>query len=232
MRRFKVFCIAGLTSIYFFSTSSYSLAAYIVIPLYSGNNFVANQLVSGNDTIATLFSQQIPDGATFTKWDAASNQYLQISTYHAGSGWSINYGLSVGEGGLLHTPQSFTNLFVGNIWPGYNFNLTLPDFGQPVLTNAGMFLLSCLIPLSSANFYEVVGRNPLESEFVTTLNPLTQLETTTTFHNGSWDNGTPLLAYGQSAFFGLEAVPEPACQTLLMAGILTLACWRKLNQPK
>ena len=105
-------------------------------------------------------------------------------------------------------------------------------FNPPLVTNNGTLLLSCYLPLA-AKFFDVVGRNPDDGESVTLLNALTQLETTTTFHNGSWDNGDPLLAVGQSAFFNLgpqAAVPEPASVGfgLFGAGLLALAKGRKV----
>jgi hypothetical protein len=47
------------------------------------------------------------------------------------------------------------------------------------------------------------------------------------FEDGDWDNGTPTLNVGQSAFFNLEPVPEPAVYNLVGAGLLLLATVRK-----
>lgn len=206
------------------STEIHSLAGYINSVFYTGSNLVANQLLSGDDTLTNLFTYQIPNGATFTKWNPASNQYSPVSTYHSGIGWNINYSLTLGEGGLFYTPQPFTNTFVGIVWPGFNADtFDLPYFGQPVLTNSGVFLLSCLIPISHADFQMVVGRDPQNGESVTILNALSQISTTTMFANGVWNNGTPTLGIGQSAFFNLESTPEPGVLSLTGAGAFLIA---------
>lgn len=201
-----------------------NIVGYINLHLYAGDNLIANQLLSGNDTLNNLFQYQIPDGSTFTKWDATQSQYLPVSTYHSATGWDINYGLTLGEGGLFHASTDFTNTFVGSVWPGFNINSTLPDFGQPAINDSGLFLLSCLVPLG-ANFYEVVGRDPSNGESVTTLNPVSQVYSTTTFLDGMWNNGAPVLAVGQSAFFNLvdnniAPVPEPSTMAIVGLGII------------
>jgi hypothetical protein len=88
-------------------------------------------------------------------------------------------------------------------------------------------LLSCYIPIAPATFYDVVRRDPLNGESVTSLNALTQIFSTTTFENGSWDNGDPSLNIGQSAIFNLEVVPEPEVLSLLGAGAVLLAAFRR-----
>lgn len=68
-------------------------------------------------------------------------------------------------------------------------------------------------------FYAVVGRNPNNGESVTTLDGESQLYSTTTFLNDTWDNGSPSLSVGQSAFFNLvnniAPVPEPSAMALI-----------------
>lgn len=200
---------------------SQNIVGYINLRILSGDNLIANQLLSPNDTLANLFQASTPDGSTFTKWNPSLNQYLPVSTYHTGVGWDINYGLTLGEGGLFHATTAFTNTFVGNIWSGYDFNSTLPDFGQPAITNSGLLLLSCLIPIGGADmFYAVVGRNPQNGESVTTLDPITQLYSTTTFLNDTWDHGAPPLDIGQAAFFNLiNVTPVPEPSTLAIVGL-------------
>lgn len=82
----------------------------------------------------------------------------------------------------------------------------------------------------------------------TVLNPLTQTDSTTTVTgyvldgggqpvlgaNGwlepTWNNGVPQVGVGESAFFNLEAVPEPLCIVLLgfgAAGLAACACRRR-----
>jgi len=219
------FCHRSAAQVY-----SQNIVGYINQVLYAGNNLIANQLDNGDDTLNTLFTNSTPEGATFTKWDAASVQFLPLSTYDVSSGWSINYDLNFGEGGLFDSPSTFTNLFVGSVSPSF---VPPAAFTPPLVSGTGKQLLSCVVPID-ASFFDVVGRDPANGDYVTTLNPLTQQETTTTFLNGAWDNGDPLLAVGQSAFFGLgdspSPVPEPATCALLGAGMIALTSLRRKTQ--
>jgi hypothetical protein len=88
-------------------------------------------------------------------------------------------------------------------------------------------MLSCYIPIPDATFYDVVGRDPVDGDSVTLLDAATQTYTTTTFEDGSWNNGDPSLDVGESAFFNLEAVPEPGVYGLIGVGIIVLGMMRK-----
>jgi hypothetical protein len=125
---------------------------------------------------------------------------------------------------LLHSPVNFINTFAGSVWPGFDGN---GPFMPPLVTDSGTLLLSCYIPIAPATFHDVVGRDPQNGESVTLLDAVSQISTTTMFENGGWDNGTPTLNVGQSAFFNLEPVPEPAVYNLVGAGLLLLATVRK-----
>jgi hypothetical protein len=197
---------------------------YINQPLYAGDNLIANQLSYSNNTLNAIFQSAVPEGATFAAWDSSSQQYLPTSVYDISTGWSINYELDFGPGGLLHSPVTFTNLFAGAVWPGYD---GISPFVPPVVTGGGTLLLSCYIPIAPAMFHDVVGRDPLNGESVTLLDAVSQTYTTTMFENGDWDNGTPTLNIGQSALFNLEPVPEPAVYNLVGAGLLLLAAVRR-----
>src|ERR1039457_2206695 len=206
-----------------------NIVGYVNEPLYVGNNLIANQLGTGNDTLNNLFYYHIPEGTTFTLWNASLVQFMPLSTYDTNSGWSINYGLTYGEGGELNTPSPFTNTFAGTVWAGYG---GVGPYHPPLVSGSGLMLLSCYIPIG-ATFFDVVGRDPQNGESVTLLNALTQISTTTTFESGTWSNGDPLLNVGQSAFFNLEPAtaptPEPFASTLLGAGLLLLAAFRRIK---
>ena len=209
---------------------SQNIVGYFNLVLQAGDNLIANQFDNGrSNTLNSLFAQGTPEGATFTEWDSSGLTYMPLSTYSADSGWSINYTLGYGQGGLLNTPTNFTNTFAGSVWPGFNFSLSLPNFGQPAITDAGEFLLSCLIPIN-ANFFEVVGRDPQEGESVSLLDASSQNYWTTTFENGSWSNGDPMLDGGKSAMFTLEATPEPNGLCLLSCGVFLLSALRKITK--
>ena len=203
---------------------SSNIVGYINQPLYAGDNLIANQLSFSNNTLNAIFQPGVPEGATFTEWDPSSQQSLPTSVYDINTGWSINYELDFGQGGLLYSPVTFTNLFVGSVWPGFVPN---GPFVPPLVTDSGTLLLSCYIPIAPATFFDVVGRDPQNGESVTLLDAVSQISTTTTFENGVWDNGTPTLNVGQSAFFNLEPVPEPAVYNLVGAGLLLLATVRR-----
>jgi hypothetical protein len=205
---------------------SNSIVGYINQVLQPGNNFIANQLSQSSNTLNVLFNNFVPEGTTFTKWNSGQLQFLPLSTYSSSTGWSINYDLNYGEGALLHAPTAFTNTFVGTVWPGWNQQFPI---NAPLVSSNGLFLLSCFVPIGPATFHDVVGRAPEDGDFVRIFNSLSQVETTTTFDGASWDHGVPLLAVGQSAFFGLQffpPVPEPSVNALLAAGIFSLVAAR------
>ena len=206
---------------------SQGIVGYINQVLSPGDNLIANQLSNSNNTLDAIFSPNTPAGTAFTKWDPATLQFLPISTYDTNGGWSINYQLSYGEGGLLHSAVPFTNTFVGSVWSGYSGQ---GSYVPPLVTSYGLLLLSCYVPIGPATFYDVVGRAPQNGESVSLLNAAAQYSTVTTFANGTWSNGDPLLNVGQSAFFTLKAVPEPFSGTLLCAGLFSLAALRRLQE--
>ena len=228
--------IMGLMSLGLFCGSvhaqvySQNVVGYIIQDLFPGNNLIANQLGNGDNTLNTIFNAAstlnatIPEGTTFTKWDASLVQFLPLSTYDTNSGWSINYELGYGEGGELNPPSSFTNVLIGSVWPGANVG---GPYTPPLVTGTGLMLLSCYIPIGNASFHDVVGRDPNNGESVTTLDALSQTLSTTTFENGVWSNGDPALAVGQAAFFNLVSVPEPSTWMMLGAGLFSLTNFRR-----
>lgn len=203
-----------------------NIVGYINQPIYAGDNLIANQLNYSNNALNAIFQPGVPEGATFTEWNPATQQYLPISVYDTTAGWSINYELGYGQGGLFDSPSTFTNSFVGEVWPGYSGD---GSFVPPLVTGSGTLLLSCYIPISNATFYDVAGRNPQNGESVTLLDDATQTYLTTTFENGSWNNGVPMLNVGQAAFFDLEPVPEPEGYNLIAAGMLIAAARKCLR---
>lgn len=189
------------------------IVGYYSLVVYPGENLIANQLSQGQNLLSEIF-QYVPDGAQFRKWDPVAADYTQPAVYTAGSGWSIDYSLSYGEGGLFVSPELFTNVFAGEVWPGLDPN----GFVPPLVTTTGLQLLSAVVPIDGAGFYHVVGRDPFEGEYVTWLDPAAQVYHTTVYTGGDWTQGAPAIPLGHSAFFYLVPVPEP--QTILTMGAL------------
>jgi hypothetical protein len=209
---------------------SRNIVGYFNTAFYAGDNLFANQLAIADNSLNTIFQHStVPEGTTFTEWDSAAQQYLPASVYDASSGWSINYLLGYGQGGLLDATAAFTNTFVGEVWPGYDLS---GPFVPPLVSSSGMQLLSCVVPLE-ATFNDVVGRDPLNGESVTTLDASSQTYTTSTYDDGVWSNGAPLLEVGQAAFFDLgngavaNNVPEPASSELAGIGLFVLTAARR-----
>jgi hypothetical protein len=234
----KILPLAVVTGIVAFRAHaqvySQNIVGYYNLTLYAGDNYIANQFDNGSgNTLDTIFQPGlVPEGATFTEWDTTTQQYLATSTYDTVTGWSIDYSLALGEGGLLDSPVMFNNYFTGSVWPGLNVNEPLVP---PLVTGTGSMLLSCVVPYTDATFYDVVGRDPQNGESVTLLDAATQTYTTTTFNDGTWNNGDPSLNVGESAMFYLEAVPEPGILSLFGAGVtvlLAVSTRRSLNQSK
>jgi hypothetical protein len=215
---------------------SLNIVGYYNLSIRPGNNLIANQLSNSNNTLNAIFNPTTPVGSTFTRWDPVAQQFAPVSTYTGpGSGWTINYSFNFGEGGLLTSPISWTNTFVGEVTHAFDVDTGVLNW-HPNYPN-GLHLLSSPIPLTAPidiNFTNAVGRLPQNGEWVAILDPLTQLYTFTTFHTGSgWDNGDPVLSFGQSAWFdlggGLAAnlssipmVPEPGAVTFACAAISML----------
>jgi hypothetical protein len=203
-----------------------NIVGYINQTLYAGDNYIANQLSYSNNTLDAIFQPGVvPEGATYQQWDPGAHEFLPTSTYDTVTGWSINYTLTYGEGGLLDAPSTFINTFIGSVWPG--FNGITDTFTPPLVTASGSLFLSCVIPISDATFYDVVGRDPQNGESVTMLDAATQTYTTTTFENGVWYNGNPSLNIGEAVFFDLEPVPEPSGYSLMGIGLGTLVMARR-----
>jgi PEP-CTERM motif len=233
MKISKIFSIAAvcgcITAAYGETVYSGNIVGYINQPLYPGTNYIANQLANGDNSLKTIFQpSSLLEGTTFTEWNPTTQSFLAPSTYDTTTGWSINYTLTYGQGGVLVNPDSLfveTNTFTGSVWPG--FNPISETFTPPLVTGSGLMMLSCYVPIADATFYDVVGRDPLDGDSVTLLDPTTQNYTTTTFDNGSWNNGAPLLGVNESAFFDLVSVPEPGVYALAGVGMLVLGAMRR-----
>ncbi|TAL04544.1 MAG: PEP-CTERM sorting domain-containing protein [Verrucomicrobia bacterium] len=200
-----------------------AFGGYYNKPIFPGDNLIANQLDAGDNTLDHIFSlSSVPDGTTFTKWNPVTLSYTPLSVFDADSGlWSSNYSLSFGEGGVLHSPSLWTNLFVGSVYPAAWLGLGTSVW-NPNYPNS-LHLISSSVPLGGNDldliFTNAVGRMPNDGEWVKVLDAQTQTYTTSTFLGGLWD--TPVsVKVGDAAWFDLGpvVVPEPAGCALLGLG--------------
>jgi hypothetical protein len=203
---------------------SLNVVGYYNLPVYAGDNFIANQLDTTNNTINSLLnSSSVPNGSTFTKWDPAGKHFLPVSTYDATESiWTINYSLNLTEGGLFHSSSRFTNTFVGEVnQTYYDVDTSTFKYANYPSYADGMYLISCPVPKGQATFQNVVGRAPHDGEWVEILDPATQSHTVTTFDSslGTWDHGDPALGVGESALFDLGPVPVPEPSTIALASL-------------
>jgi hypothetical protein len=201
---------------------SLDVVGYYNIELSRGDNLIANQLDDGvGNHLADIFPQEVPTGSTFTEWNSTTDSLMPISTYN-GSTWSINYALAQdGTGGVFNSPIAATLTVVGTV---ENFNVETGEYTfAPPARGIGTYLLCTAAALGEVTFQEIVGRDPVASDFVKIWDASTQTYTTTTYNGVSWDNGVPTLNVGQSAYFGLAAsTPEPSSLVLIALGA---GCW-------
>ncbi len=197
-------CFSALTTT--LAQSSLNVVGYYTVMLQPGDNLIANQLIQTNNSLNNILVGGVLAGSTFTQWDPVHNQFLPPSVFD-GHSWSINYNWNPvdGMGAVIHSPGPPTNnVFVGEVYmsplPGHGIDEPLLGYWDGPSRGAGVFLLADQVPITSS-FTMVVGRDPVDGESVKTLDPLTQVYSVTTFHQGiGWDNGVPSLAVGQAAF--------------------------------
>jgi hypothetical protein len=211
-----------------------NIVGYYNRSVFAGDNLIANQLGTTNDTLNNVLTLGVLNGSMLTEWDPGANQFLPASTFNAATAsWSINYPLTYGGGALFYSPASAAIMFAGEVDPALvstanGLEINFANW-QPNYAN-GLYLLSCPVPIDGATFQEVVGRDPLNGEWVETLNEASQTCSVTTFHTGTgWDNGAPALDVGQAAFFDLGpvVVPEPSTLTLAVLGVAALVRFRR-----
>ncbi len=224
-----LFCLLAAPTAFGQSTYSLNVVGYYNTTLCAGQNLIANQLGTGNDTLNNVLTYGIADGSTLTKWDPVGRGFLPPSVFNAATtNWSVNYSLTYGEGALLTSPVQATALFVGEVFRGFNVDTGVLDWHPNYA--AGLYLISSPVPLElpiDRMFAAVTGRDPYDGEWVRILDPATQAYTTTTFDavSGTWDNGDPVLGVGVAAWFNL--IPEPSTFVLAGLGIAALVICRR-----
>jgi hypothetical protein len=219
-----IFCLVATRANCQENVISYNIVGYVNAPLFGGDNLIGNPLSNAPNTLDVVFGS-VPDGSTFSPWDAGMRRFLPASTYTTGAGWDTNYTFLPGAGALFHATSLFTNTYIGEVLTGPGTNDINPPI-PPVLGD-GLYLLSSLFPMEIRTFEDIIGRSPKEGEAVTRLDVATQTYFTTTFHLGAWDNGVPTLAIAQAAFFNLGPIPEPTALSLAVLGCATFCFFRR-----
>ena len=177
------------------SSAQVTNVGYLNLLVSAGDNLVAAPMETYPDNSIQTILKGLPSGSTLTAWDPVAQAFLPPSVYDPIAGWSINYTLAQGIGGVLHCASNSTV----SIWGSFTETWTPPPRSR------GVSLISCGIPIAGASFQDIVGRDPQAGEWVRTLDASNQTYTTTTFMGTSgWDHGMPALQAGQAAFFYLS----------------------------
>jgi hypothetical protein len=225
---FVLFALLTVPAAFGQATYSINVVGYYNTTLYVGDNLIANQLGTTDNTLNNVLTHGVAHGSTFTKWDPVGNQFLPFSMFDAATtNWSINYSFTYGEGAVLHSPTAALNTFVGEVYPGFDIDTGTLNW-HPNYAN-GLHLISSPVPMArpmDQMFAVVTGRSPRDGEWVRLLDPSTQTYITTFFDapSGTWSNGDPVLGVGMAAWFNL--VPEPSTTALLALGAAAML-WRR-----
>jgi hypothetical protein len=132
---------AGLaTSLAQSNVYSQNVVGFINLSLGVGNNQIANQLdadlTGTNNTVAGVFSTNLPSGATVYTWVPSNSSYT-ICSYTVSKGvpkWTgatnimAAWGLQMGQGCVVYVPSATTVTLVGNVMQG---SLSTPLAASP-----------------------------------------------------------------------------------------------------
>jgi hypothetical protein len=179
---------------------SQNIVGYINIPLVAGqNNLSANQLdVDGtgtNNTLASLFSTNLPNNTTIQAWNGTG---FVADSYSTSSGWGttanaiINSSLQPGSGFFIKTKNAITVTLVGNVLVGTNV-LAVPaglNVYAPTVPVAGTLDTTNGFPIANNNVVQVwngVGYNAFAYSTST-----------------GWSPSNPQLTVGESVFINVK----------------------------
>jgi hypothetical protein len=180
--------VLGVAGIIAASAQVYSVnvVGYINVPVPPGFSMIANQLDSGNNTVASLLPS-VPDGVAIYKF--VNGSYL-INGYEFGE-WSLpNMTLNPGEGAFIFNPTAaaFNALFVGEVKQG-SLQTGIP---------AGFSIVASQVPQTGA-LDTVLGFPVADGDTVYLFNNATGNYSISGFEFGEW-NIVPTPKVGEAFF--------------------------------
>jgi hypothetical protein len=179
---------------------SQNIVGYINIPLVANqNNLIANQLdldgTGTNNTLASLFSTNLPNNTTIQAWNGTG---FAADSYSTSSGWTttvnpiINASLQPGSGFFIKTKLATTITLVGNVLVGTN-NLAVP---------AGINVYAPTVPvagtLDGTNSFPIANNNTVQVWNGTGYNAFSYSS------SSGWNPSDPQLTVGQSVFVNVK----------------------------
>jgi hypothetical protein len=164
---------------------SVNVVGYINVDVPVGFSMIANQLDSGNNTVANLMPE-VPEGTTLYKFVPATGAY-SANSFEFGEWGNPAMTLEPGEGAFISTAEAFTALFVGEVKQG--------ALSTPLVQ--GFQIVASQVP-QAGEIDSVLGLVPEEGDTVYRFNNATGAYTAATYEFGEWF--APVLGVGESCF--------------------------------
>lgn len=98
--------------------TSVNVVGFVNVVLPTGFSLLSNPLKATNDTVQTIFGNNLPDGTVIFKWDAVHQTWGTMVTYDTTvyGGWDDgSVTIAGGEGFFIQLPTRYTNTFVGEV---------------------------------------------------------------------------------------------------------------------
>jgi len=188
---------AGLATSMAQNVYSLNVVGYYNVEMAAGWNLVANQLDQpGDNTVATVFGDQLPNNAQVFKFVGGS--WSQSDAYLTGVGWLAGGTITVnpGEGVFVNCPEATTVTFVGEVKQG---ELSIP-YG------AGYSVVSSQVP-QAGGVESVLGYAPQAGDQLVFWSKGDQsFATSAAYVSGlGWLPSEPSVGVGESFFVSSDA---------------------------
>jgi hypothetical protein len=164
---------------------SVNVVGYINVDVPVGFSMIANQLDSGDNTVANLMPE-VPEGTTLYKFVPATGAY-SANSFEFGEWANPAMTLEPGEGAFISTAEAFTALLVGEVKQG--------ALSTPLVQ--GFQIVASQVPQAGA-VDSVLGFVPEEGDTVYRFNNATGSYASATYEFGEWF--APSLEVGESFF--------------------------------